>query len=356
MADVARIGFLRHLRGTPTAYVRYVRRGKVVHEGTGLSFWFRSLTAVLSEAPVDDRELPLMFHARTGDFQDVTVQASVTYRLADPVLAVSRMDFSISPDTGRWAAMPLEQIGGLLTETAQQHSLALLARIRLAEALGNGAAAVREEVAAGLAADRRLAEIGIEVITVRVVALRPDADMERALRTPARELVQAEADRATYERRAQAVDRERVIGENEMHSKIEIARLEERLVVQRGANARRAAEEAAAANRTETEALATREQRLGEARAHTTRVMGEASGAAETARLSAYRELPETTLLGLALRELAGSLPQIGSLVLTPDLIAPVLSRLGLGRTVLVDGGPGDDGPAAAWASGRTGT
>ena len=78
MADIARIAFLHHLRGRPTAHVRHLRRGKVVHDGNGLALWFRPLTAVLSEVPVDDRELPLMFHARTSDFQDLTVQASVT--------------------------------------------------------------------------------------------------------------------------------------------------------------------------------------------------------------------------------------------------------------------------------------
>ncbi len=55
-----------------------------MHASTGLSFWFRPLTAVLSEVPVDDRELPLLFHARTADFQEVTVQATVTYRVVDP--------------------------------------------------------------------------------------------------------------------------------------------------------------------------------------------------------------------------------------------------------------------------------
>ncbi|HCU94468.1 MAG TPA: hypothetical protein DHU96_17815 [Actinobacteria bacterium] len=343
MADIVRAGFLRHLRGTPTAHVQYLRRGKVVRQGTGLSFWFRPLAAVLSEVPVNDRELPLLFHARTSDFQDVTVQASVTYRFADPALAASRVDFSISPGTGQWSATPLEQIGGLLTETAQQHSLALLAGTSLADALSSGAIAVREQAAAGLAADRRLADTGIEVIAVRVVAIRPEPEMEKALRTPARELVQQEADRATYERRALAVERERVIGENEMHSQIELARLEEQLVIQRGANARRQVQEAAAASQTETEAQAAREQRLGDARAYTTRAVGEATGAAETARLSAYRDLPEAVLLGLALKELAGNLPQIGSLVLTPDLLAPLLTRLGLGNA-----GGGVSFPAAA--------
>ena len=43
-----------------------------MHDAAGAAFWFRPLTAVLSEVPVDDRELPLLFHARTSDFQDVT--------------------------------------------------------------------------------------------------------------------------------------------------------------------------------------------------------------------------------------------------------------------------------------------
>ena len=84
MADITRRAFLRHLRGTPTSWVRHYVKGKVKHEGIGQSFWYRPLTAVLSEVPVDDRELPLLFHARTSDFADVTVQATVTYRVAEP--------------------------------------------------------------------------------------------------------------------------------------------------------------------------------------------------------------------------------------------------------------------------------
>jgi regulator of protease activity HflC (stomatin/prohibitin superfamily) len=77
-----------------------------------------------------------------------------------------------------------------------------------------------------------------------------------------------------------------------------------------------------------TEAEAARNQRLAEAQAEGIRVVGEAEGSAETARLAAYRDLQEGVLLGIALRELAGNLPKISNLILTPDLIAPVLARL----------------------------
>jgi regulator of protease activity HflC (stomatin/prohibitin superfamily) len=329
MADITRYPLVRHLRGTATVHIEHVRNGKIIHAGTGSSFWFRPLSAVLSEIPVDDRELPLLFHARTADFQDVTVQATLTFRLTDPALAAARIDFSIEPDTGRWRATPLEQVAGLLAETAQQHALDLLAGMALTDALVGGVAAVRAAIAAGIADDPRLVATGIAVIGVRVVAIRPEPEVEKALRTPTREQVQQEADRATYERRAVAVERERAISENELQSQIELARREEQLVGQRGTNARRGAEEDAAAGQIATEAEAQRAERLAESRALGVRAVGEAQAAAEAAKLAAYRDLPEAILFGLALKELAGHLPQINSLVLTPDLLAPVLARLG---------------------------
>ncbi|MBO9521742.1 MAG: hypothetical protein J7518_09410 [Nocardioidaceae bacterium] len=329
MADITRYPFVRHLRGSTTMHVEHVRNGRAVHAGTGASFWFRPLSAVLSEVPMDDRELPLLFHAHTSDFQDVTVQATVTFRMTDPSLAITRIDFSIDPENGMWRSAPLDQVAGLLTETAQQYAMDMLATIDLTQALAGGVGPVRDAITQGLAHDARLVDTGIAIIGVRVVALRPEPEVEKALRTPTREQVQQDADKATYERRALAVERVRAIGENELQTQIELARREEQLVTQRGANARREAEESAAAGRIATEAEAERAQRLAEAQAEGTRVTGLAEGDAETARLAAYRDVPEAILFGLAVKELAANLPSINSLVLTPDLLAPVLARLG---------------------------
>ena len=90
MADITTVPFARHLRSSTTAWIRHTRSGSVVHEGNGQSFWFRPLSAILSEVPVDDRELPMLFHARTLDFQDVTVQATMTFRVVQPALAAER--------------------------------------------------------------------------------------------------------------------------------------------------------------------------------------------------------------------------------------------------------------------------
>jgi len=279
-----------------------------------MSFWFRPLNAVLSEVPVDDRELPLQFHAQTLDFQDVAVQ---------------RIDFSIDPETGLYLANPLAQVATVLAETTQQHALGVLARATLGQALTYGVMAVRDAVSAGLAADARLAETGIIVVGTRVVAIRPEPEVERALQTPTREQLQQESDKATYERRAVAVERERAIAENELQNQIELARREEHLVAQNGLNGRRAAEEDAAADEIRARAEAARSQQLDEARAAGIRMVGEAEAGSEAARLAAYRGLSEELVLALALKELAANLPSIEHLVLTPDLLTSVAARFG---------------------------
>jgi uncharacterized membrane protein YqiK len=171
-----------------------------------------------------------------------------------------------------------------------------------------------------------------------VIALRPEPDVEKALRTPAREQIQQEADRSTYERRAVAVERERAIAENELQSQIELARREEQLVTQRGANARREAQDAADASRIAAEAQADKEEQLARARANGTRALGEAKAAGEAARVAAYRDLPQSTLLALAAKDLAGGLPQIGTLVLAPDLLSSLMSRLASGDSAAISG------------------
>ena len=317
MADIQSLPLLRHLRGGPTSYIRHTQNGRVVNEGVAQSFWFRPLSAVISEAPIDDRELPLIFHARTSDYQDVAVQATVTYRLVEPARAAERIDFAIDPRSGKWRGRPLEQLASLLTELAQQHALELLARMRLADALVDAPPRLRGQIEAGLASDERLADIGIVVVAVRVGPIRPEPDLEKALGMPARELVQQEADRATFERRALAVENERAIAENELHNQIELAKREQELVAQRGRNEQRRVEDAVAASRVEAAA-----------RADGVRLIGVAEAEAERARLAAYGDLQPPILLGLALKELAANLPQIERLTLAPDVLGEALARV----------------------------
>lgn len=317
MADIRRVAFVRHLRSMPTVHVVHLRRGKVAHEGVGIAFYFRALNAAISEVPTAEAELPAVFHARTSDFQDVTIQVTVTYRFDDPSVAARRINFGIDPYTGQWLGDPLEKVAARITELAQQYAVEHVATSGLVDLLAKGLPTVRQAMVDGLVQDQRLAETSIVVIGVRVVSIRPVADLEKALETPLREQVQQDADKATYERRATAVERERTIAENELQSRIELAKREELLVAQEGANAQKRALEAAAVKRIETEASA-----------ESTRTIGAARADAEAARLASYADADTSLLLALAAQNAADHLPSIGTLNLTPDVITQALSRL----------------------------
>jgi hypothetical protein len=58
------------------------------------------------------------------------------------------------------------------------------------------------------------------------------------------------------------------------------------------------------------------------------RLVGGAEADAERDRVAAYAELAPPVLLGLALKELAGSMPAIEHLTLAPDTLAEALAHV----------------------------
>lgn len=327
MATITNRPIINHLSTSSNSWVRLVRRGDVAKVGSGQSFWFRPRISSISELPLDERELPLIFRDRTSDYQEIAVQASVTYRFVDPEVAAERIDFTIDNRHGTWTATPLEQVGGLLTELAQQHAASLLASMQLTEVMVHGIPRLRAAIIEGLRSDDRIDQTGIEIVDVRVVAVRPESEMEKALQTPVREELQQEADRATFERRAMAVEQERGISENELQNRIELAKQEEELVTQQGANEQKRIADAAEASRIKAIAEAENVEVRGRARAITLRELGAAEADAERNKVLAYADAGDSVLIALAAKDLAGNLPDIGTLVIAPDMLIPLMAK-----------------------------
>jgi len=338
MAEIKTLPLIRHLRAEPTNHVLHYRRGALAREGTGLAFWFRAINSAIAEVPIDDRELPFLFRARSRDFQELTVQGVITFRAADPLLVARRIDFSVDLDTGRWLQAPLEQVSALLTQLAQQFVIDKLLGLDLRAILTDGVAPIRDRIASGLAGEAALAELGLQVAAVRVAAVTPDAEVEKALQQPTRETIQQKADQAIYGRRALAVESERAIADNELKNQIELARREEELVERQGANARRRAEEEAVAKMVDTRAGAERAEIEAARQAETIDTVEAARLRAEAENARIQGELAPQTLLALALRELAGEIGKVDNLTITPDLITPLVARAVAGNAAQGEG------------------
>lgn len=360
MGEIRSYPWFRHLRSEPSFHVLRHRDGQLVGSGRGLSFWFLPMHTSIAELPMDDRDLPFVFHGRSRDYQEVTVQGLVRWRVVEPEVLAGRVDFAIDLASGDYLRQPLDQIATLLGGMAQQAALKHLAEAPLRDLLEEGPEELQRRIAAELVDHAVLAEMGLKVIAVRAGDLRPTADMEAALQTPMREKIQEAADKARFERRARAVEEERAIGENELQSKIELARKEELLIEQQGQNNRRQAVEEAEALRIGAEAGAARKKHEAEVQATVTHIQAAAeadrlrieteaqaekvrAGAraeaeriravdgervtAERGRMDIYRDLPPAVLLGFAAQELAGKL-KIEHLNITPDLLGPAVEKL----------------------------
>jgi regulator of protease activity HflC (stomatin/prohibitin superfamily) len=296
MAEIRTFPLLRHLRAEPTAHVIQYKGGTLARDGAGLAFWFRPIHTAVAEVPIDDRELPFLFHARSADFQELTVQGAIAFRVGDPRLLARRVDFTLDLGSGRWTQAPLEQVAALLTQLAQQFVIDELVRLDLVTILTGGVAPIRDRIATGLAGEPALTELGLEVVAVRVAAVTPTAEVEKALRQPTREGIQQQADEATFARRARATEKERTIIEQD-----------------------------AANQAMEAQATDERARLAAKREADTIDLVEAARLRAERERAEIQSAVPPEVLLALALRELAGNLDE---LTVTPDLVAPLLKKL----------------------------
>src|SRR5579864_7642639 len=87
---------LRFIKAQPTEYVIQYRNARPRRQGAGLSMLYFSPTSSLVVVPTASVNEPFIFEEVTADYQDVTIQGQVTYRVADPRRAAALLNFALS--------------------------------------------------------------------------------------------------------------------------------------------------------------------------------------------------------------------------------------------------------------------
>ena len=316
MAEIRYYPFVRHLRADASTHVIRFSSGRKTASGRGLTFYFLPDRTSVAEIAVDDRDLTYIFTGRSKDYQALNAQGTLTWRVDNPEQLADRVDFNIDLKTGLLRGEPRQQIETLLTGLAQQASVQYFAERTVAAVLEAGVKPLQERIAGDLTASPLLTEMGLRVIAVRVTAVTPSADLEKALQTPTFEQLLQKADEASFSRRALAVDKERAIAENELANQTELAKRQMQLIAEQSANSQAEAEAEARAMKVKAYAEADRITTLGAAKAE-----------AERAMLGSYKELEPQAMLALAAREFATKLNSIENLNITPDLLATLVGE-----------------------------
>jgi len=312
---------LAYLKAAPTTYVLHYQRGRLRREGPGLAFAYFRPTATLVTVPLASQGVPFAFTETTADFQTVTLQGQLTYRVADPRRLAALLDFSIRPN-GTYRSDDPEKVPERLVETLQTLARTAVQRRELREVL-TGAETILAEVLPAARQAQSVTMLGIEILELAILSIAPTPEIGRALEAEAREALQRGADEAIYARRNAAVEQERQIKESELNTEIAVQE-KQRQIRETQINADIAVEERRAGL---IERRSENERRDADARAYALQVTLAPLQQVDWRTLVAVTAggADPKLMIALAFRELAENAAKIGELNVTPDLLKSLI-------------------------------
>ena len=310
--------FYRYVKFDPTQHVILSRNGKPVHEGPGLSFWYFAPSASLMAIPLSSTEAPFIFEETTSDFQELTVQGQVTYRIADPTKAAKLLNFSLDTGGKRYTSKDPEKVQLRVINAVNVLTRTFIQSLSLKEAIASSDALVNE-VRPALSERVEIETLGVEILGLSILAIKPNPETARALEAETREELLKKADDATYDRRNSAVEQERLIKENELRT--DKAVQEKRHELEAADTAHQIAEED---RRKQLVTLETENSRSeADARAYAVAAITEALSSTDPKIVQALASInmQPDKLIAAALQELAGNAGKIGELNISPDML-----------------------------------
>ena len=191
------IGFVK---AQPTTHLIQYRGGQVVREGAGLSFFYYAPTTSLVAVPMASQNQGFIHELLTRDFQSVTVQGQIAYRVAEPRKTAALLDFALKPDARGYASDDPEKLPARVLALVEVLTQQAVRGLALKEAL-LAAEAVAERVSAGLTAHKEVVSLGLEILGVSVLAIKPTPETARALEAEARAAILKTSDEPVYARR-----------------------------------------------------------------------------------------------------------------------------------------------------------
>ena len=332
---------IKFIKVQPTTYLLQYRGGKIVREGLGLSFFYYGPTTSLVAVPVASTDTPFIFQETTADFQAVTIQGQVTYRISEPKRLAALLNYTLEKDGDTYVSEDPEKLPERVIHVINVIARAELQKLPLREAIRASDTLV-QAVKARLVAAEEITSLGLEVLGLSILAIKPTPETARALEAETREQLFREADEAVYARRNSAVEQERAIKENELNTEIAVEN-KKRQIRETQMEAERAVQEkkhvvlkeALEANigmedrRKSLVALAGENAKAeADARAYGVSSTMKALGSADAKILQALATtgMKPEQLIAFAFQELAGRADKIGQLNISPDLLRELLT------------------------------
>ncbi len=211
---------LKFIKISPTTYVLQYKAGAIVREGVGLSFFYYTPTTSLVLVPLGSVDVPFIFAESTADFQEVTVQGQVAYRIDDAKKTAKLLNFTVN-HTGRYISDDPDKRPQRVVNLLKVLIRKEINQMPLRDAL-RSSEQLTLNVSTALSSSLEVSALGAVIIGVSILAIKPTPETSRALEAEAREQLLREADAAIHARRISAVEQERAIKESELNTEVAI--------------------------------------------------------------------------------------------------------------------------------------
>jgi hypothetical protein len=218
--EVAMLG-IQFIKSQPTTYLIEYKDGKIARSGTGLSFFYFAPTTTLVAVPAASRDESFIFQQVTADFQSVSIQGQLGFRIADPIKAAGMLNFSLRPDGKSYASDDPEKLRQRILTTVEVLAQKTIKSISLKEAL-LASDQLASEINSALGVHPEIQALGIDIQSVSVLAIKPTPETARALEAEAREAILRSSDEAIFVRRNAALENERTIRESELDTEVAV--------------------------------------------------------------------------------------------------------------------------------------
>ncbi len=212
---------VKFVKFQPNTYVLVFKKGTIVKEGIGLSFFYFAPTTSLVAVPIGSQEAPFIFEEATSDFQTVTVQGQINFRIADSKKVATLLNYTLTSNGYAYMSDDPERLPQRVITAARVLMKKIVESMVLRDLL-RASDTIAKTISEDLKNNQEIISLGLEIVGFSVVAIKPTAETSRALEATAREQILKEADDAIYTRRNSAVEQERIIKENELSTEIAV--------------------------------------------------------------------------------------------------------------------------------------
>jgi regulator of protease activity HflC (stomatin/prohibitin superfamily) len=330
----------KHIQFDAMTYVLHFKNGNIKKEGRGLSFFYFSPNSSIVAIPMGSNDLPFIFSESTNDYQTVTIQGQISYKITNPKTLSDVLDFTVQ-DNGQYKKNDIEKLNQRLINEAQTATSSFIHGIKLKDAI-RSAKTIEGSIIEGLKNSTAINMLGIEILGANILAISATPEMSRALETETREKLQQEADQAIYERRNFAVEQERKIKETELNTEIAIEEKQKQITEKKMESEVIKAENDRKLREMKLEAdISVENQRklLIEEKTENDKIEAETQGYVIEATLKPYKDIDWKILtalnnnpdpkfnISLAFRQLAENADKIGNLNISPDLLDSLLNQ-----------------------------